>query len=141
MWDKMPSSLEAFARAYSIAVAKAPDWEAFKIFHTLANGVLQELRLHQNFATQWNVNLQDVNPGVPTQRYTDFLIATAWSKGIGVTAAAMLPCMKLYAFLGQELAKNDIPVHAYSDWIKTYSSREFEPLVEQLERLVDQYAV
>jgi thiaminase/transcriptional activator TenA len=31
--------LEAFARAYSIAAAKAPDWEGFQTFHQLAGGV------------------------------------------------------------------------------------------------------
>jgi thiaminase (transcriptional activator TenA) len=133
--------LEAFARAYSIAAAKAPDWESFEIFHSLADGVLQELRLHRSFAAEWNVNFQDIKPGVPTRRYTDFLIATAWSQEIGVTAAAMLPCMKLYAFLGKELAKSGIPNHAYSDWIKTYNSEEFKQLVEQLEGLVNRYAV
>ncbi|AFY33710.1 TenA family protein [Calothrix sp. PCC 7507] len=133
--------LEAFARAYSVAAAKAPDWEAFVIFHDLADGVLQELRLHQGYAAQWNVNLQNVKPDVATRRYTDFLMAIAWGKEIGITAAAMLPCMKLYAFLGQELAKKGIPDHVYSDWIRTYTSGEFEALVEQLEKLVNQYAV
>jgi thiaminase (transcriptional activator TenA) len=132
--------LEAFARAYSIAAAKAPDWESFEIFHSLADGVLQELRLHRSFAAKWNVDLQDIKPGVPTQRYTDFLLAIAWSKEIGTTAAAMLPCMKLYGFLGKELAKSGIPNHTYSDWIRTYDSEEFEQLVKQLEGLIDRYA-
>jgi thiaminase/transcriptional activator TenA len=34
--------LEAFARAYSIAAAKAPDWLGFTTFHNLASGVLEE---------------------------------------------------------------------------------------------------
>jgi thiaminase/transcriptional activator TenA len=42
--------LEAFARAYSLAAAKAPDWEGFNTFHSLAGGVLQELRLHEGYA-------------------------------------------------------------------------------------------
>ncbi|MDJ0718962.1 MAG: hypothetical protein QNJ54_32845 [Prochloraceae cyanobacterium] len=41
--------LEAFARAYSITAAKAPDWQGFTSFHQLADGVLEELRLHQNY--------------------------------------------------------------------------------------------
>jgi thiaminase (transcriptional activator TenA) len=31
--------LGAFARAYSIAAAKAPDWEGFEILHNLGSGV------------------------------------------------------------------------------------------------------
>ena len=133
--------LEAFARAYSIAAAKAPDWQGFNVFHNLAGGVLQELNLHQTYALQWGVDLKTVDPGAATRRYTDFLLATAWSQEVGMTAAAMLPCMKLYAFLGQSLAANGIPAHDYADWISTYSSEEFEPSAEQLAQLVERYLV
>ena len=131
--------LEAFARAYSIAAAKVGDWQGFNIFHELAGGVLQELKLHQGYAAEWNVELP-VAPGAATRRYTDFLLATAWSQEVGITAVAMLPCMRLYAFLGQQLAKGGIPEHRYSAWICTYSSDQFEPLAEQLAELAERYA-
>lgn len=131
--------LHAFARAYSIAAAKAPDLSTFATFHSLAGGVLEELKLHEGYAKKWAVDLQFVEPGVATRRYTDFLLATAWSKDIGLTAAAMSPCMRLYAFLGQQLARNGIPHHRYTDWIRTYSSGDFIPLTQQLEDLVDCY--
>ena len=57
-----------------------------------------------------------------------------------MTAVAMSPCMRLYAYLGQQLAKEGIPEHAYADWIKTYSSDDFEPLAAQLEAIVDDYS-
>ncbi|MCU0535439.1 MAG: TenA family protein [Hydrococcus sp. Prado102] len=133
--------LEAFARAYSIGAAKSPDWEGFCTFHQLADGVLEELRLHQNYASQWGVNLQQVKPVPATRRYTDFLLATAWGSDIGVTAVAMSPCMRLYAFLGQQLAQKGIPDHQYADWIKTYSSQEFEELARLLDSLCDRYAI
>lgn len=132
--------LEAFARAYSIAAAKAPTWQSFNVFHDLAAGVLSELKLHQGYAQTWNVDLAQVSPSTATRQYTDFLLATAWSQPIGVTAVAMSPCMRLYAYLGQQLAKGGIPDHRYQDWIATYSSDEFEPLAAQLETLVDEYA-
>lgn len=131
--------LEAFARAYSIAAAKAPDWEGFMTFHNLAAGVLAELKLHGHYAHTWDVALAAVRPGGATRRYTDFLLATAWSQDVGLTAIAMAPCMRLYAFIGQSLAKGGIPDHLYGDWVRTYSSDEFTPLATQLETLVDQY--
>lgn len=132
--------LEAFARAYSLAAAKAPDWQGFQIFHHLADGVLQELTLHETYAAQWQVNPRSIAPGSATRRYTDFLLATAWSQEVGVVATAMLPCMRLYAFLGQTLAQEGIPQHTYTSWIETYSSAEFEPLADQLADLTEQYA-
>ena len=132
--------LEAFARAYSIAAAKAPTWQSFTVFHELAAGVLAELKLHQGYAQAWGVDLTQTTPGTATLQYTNFLMATAWRHGVGVTAVAMSPCMRLYAYLGQQLAQGGIPDHRYRDWIVTYSSDEFEPLAAQLEALVDEYA-
>jgi len=132
--------LEAFARAYSIAAAKAPDFSGFTLFHSLAGGVLEELRLHEGYAVKWGVNLRTVEPGTATRRYTDFLLATAWGGDVGLTAAAMSPCMRLYAFLGEQLARNGIPNHRYTDWIQTYSSADFTPLAQTLEGLVELYA-
>ncbi|MBD2257002.1 TenA family protein [Pseudanabaena sp. FACHB-2040] len=132
--------LEAFARAYSLAAAKAPTWDGFQIFHGLAEGVLQELNLHKGYAQTWGVDLHQVSPAGATRQYTDFLLATAWSQDVGLTAVAMSPCMRLYAYLGQSLAQAGIPDHPYSNWIKTYSSSDFEPLAQQLEQLVEAYA-
>ncbi|MUL39491.1 TenA family protein [Gloeocapsopsis dulcis] len=129
--------LEAFARAYSIAAAKAPDWEGFSIFHDLANGVLEELRLHESYATAWGVDLHNIEPQPATRRYTDFLLATAWGSDIGLITAAMSPCMCLYAYLGQQLGSDS--EHSYIEWIRTYSSPEFGQLAAQLESLSDRY--
>lgn len=129
--------LAAFARAYSIAAAKAPDWEGFNVFHNLAGSVLEEIRLHETYATAWGVDLRSVEPEPATRRYTDFLLATAWGSDVGVTTAAMSPCMSLYGFLGQQLSQGGVPEHAYADWILTYSSPEFEQSAQQLEKLAD----
>jgi thiaminase/transcriptional activator TenA len=129
--------LEAFARAYSIAAAKSPGWEEFNTFHELAGGVLEELRLHEGYAKDWGVDLRQVEPTAATRRYTDFLLATAWGDAIDATIAAMTPCMRLYAFLGQNLAHPEIPTHQYADWIRTYSDPEFEALAQKLEGLTD----
>ncbi|MGQ4646395.1 TenA family protein [Lyngbya aestuarii] len=131
--------LEAFARAYSITAAKAPDWEAFKTFHTLAAGVLQELKLHKSYAAKWGVDLHQIEPASATRRYTDFLMATAWGSDVGLITVAMTPCMRLYRFLGQQLGENGIPEHQYAEWIRTYSDQEFEQLTQQLESLIDKY--
>jgi thiaminase/transcriptional activator TenA len=132
--------LEAFARAYSLAAAKAPTWEVFQVFHGLTTGVLEELNLHGGYAQEWGVDLAAVTPGHATRQYTDFLLNTAWSVDPGITAVAMAPCMRLYAFLGQSLAAHQARPHPYTAWIDTYSSDQFEPLAQQLEAFVNAQA-
>jgi thiaminase/transcriptional activator TenA len=129
--------LESFARAYSIAAAKAPDFKGFRTFHALAGGVLDELQLHSCYAKTWGIDMQSVSPGAATRRYTDFLVATAWGENVGLTATAMLPCMRLYEFLGKELAHGGIPEHDYSEWIRLYSGADFHQITEELEDLVN----
>jgi len=132
--------LKAFARAYSVTAAKVSDFEDFIQLHDLVTGVLQELQLHRRYATNWSVDLDLAQVGAAAQHYIDFLLATAWSTEIGVTAVAMAPCMRLYAFLGQQLAQKGIPDHTFRDWIETYSSPDFEQLATKLEQLIDRYA-
>jgi thiaminase (transcriptional activator TenA) len=58
---------------------------------------------------------------------------------VGMTCAAMTPCMRLYAYLGQRLAAG--PVHErYAAWVTTYADPGFESLAATLERLLDTYA-
>lgn len=131
--------LQAFARAYTIAAAKAPDWIGFRKLHELAGGVFQELELHHVIAKAWELDLDRITPGLSTRRYIDFLLATAWGQETGITLAAMTPCMRLYAWLGQQLARRQGQAQAYSDWITTYSSADFDQLAARLERLLDRY--
>jgi thiaminase (transcriptional activator TenA) len=133
--------LEAFARAYALALAHAPDRAALYDFAQLLQGVLDELKLHATYAAGWGIDLTRVVPIAATLAYTDFLLHTAALRSVGETCAAMTPCMRLYAFLGQSLAAAGIaPDNPYAEWVGTYASSEFEVLAHTLERLLDTYA-
>ena len=60
--------------------------------------------------------------------------------GVDEITAAMVPCMRLYAFLGTELAEYQHSDHPYADWIKTYSGEEFQALAAELESVLDSVA-
>ena len=133
--------LDAFARAYALALAHCPDRQGLRDFFDLLSGVLEELRLHEGYAEHWGVDLSNVTPTSATLAYTNFLLATATLQGVGETCAAMTPCMRLYAFLGQSLASDGIDDnHPYAEWIRTYASANFEALTTRLEGLLDRYA-
>ena len=48
--------LDAFARAYAMALAKSPDRDGFFAFKSLLDGVLDELELHEQLAARHNLN-------------------------------------------------------------------------------------
>lgn len=133
--------LEAFAKAYALALSRSPDREGLYRFSELVNGVIEELELHAGYAKRWSVDLARVEPQPATLAYTDFLLSTAALGSAGETCAAMTPCMRLYAFLGGELSKRETPENnPYAEWIRTYSDPAFEDLAKTLEDLLDRYA-
>ena len=133
--------LESFARAYALALARSPDAGCLHDFAELLAGVLEELKLHEGYATRWNVDLSGTVPGKATLAYTDFLLATASLGTVGETCAAMTPCMRLYAFLGQTLAEEGLDEdNPYAEWVETYSDPGFETLAARLEELLDRHA-
>ncbi len=130
--------LEAFARAYALALARSPDREGIRAFKDLLIGVFDELTLHQSYADRWGISLEP-EPLASTKAYTDFLLRTASLEPVGHTAAAMTPCMRLYAWLGGQLAPKLDPESPYAEWVETYSSPELQALAARLEALLDRY--
>jgi thiaminase len=76
------------------------------------------------------------------QNFESFFGArVAWSAGVDEIVTAMTPCMRLYAWLGAELASQLYDDHPYGDWIRTYADPEFETLARRLEVLLDDNAI
>jgi thiaminase/transcriptional activator TenA len=130
--------LDAFCRAYALGLAKSPDHHGMMVFRELLDAATDELRLHGGYAARWEVDLEPA-PDPATSAYTNFLLAVAALEPVGHIAAAMIPCLRLYAYLGQQLAARTNPQSPYREWVTTYSSPEFETLARRLEALLDRY--
>ncbi|CAN0892739.1 Bifunctional TH2 protein, mitochondrial [Linum grandiflorum] len=143
--------LTAFAHAYELAEECADDDDDAKSdIADLRKAVLEELKMHHSFVQVGIILMngvltllkpKEVLANSATVRYTDFLLDTASGKIEGVkgssklatpterrklaayTIGAMAPCMRLYAFLGNELqALVDVNYssHPYKKWIENY---------------------
>ena len=73
-----------------------------------------------------------VEPLSATAAYTEFLLATACTQDLGVTYAAMTPCMRLMR--GRGFAG------PYALWVQTYAYPGLEETVRLLEQLLDAQA-
>ncbi len=132
--------LRAFLKAYSLALARTKDAAAQCDLHALMSGVLEELEMHRAYAVELGIELGDVIPNHACESYTDFLLHTAWHTSPAETLAAITPCMRLYAYLGAELASAASDGHPYRRWIAAYSSGEFMELASRVEGLLDRLA-
>ena len=85
--------LEAFARAYALALAASPDTGTVLAFAGLISGVRDELSMHAAHAARWGVNPSTTAPNEATLSYTEFLLATAATGTVALVCAAMTPCI------------------------------------------------
>jgi thiaminase/transcriptional activator TenA len=129
--------LESFARAYALALARSTDTPTLIALAGLIAGVTDELGLHNSYAARWGIDMAGVEPSRATLAYTEFLLATAATSGLGVTLAAMTPCMRLYAWLASSLDAD--AAGQYAEWVQTYSDPGFEDLAARIEGLLDQH--
>ena len=132
--------LRVFFRTYALAAARCDDFDHARTLHELMAGVLEELKLHADYSKNLQIDLVDVTPYAATSAYTDFLLRVAWQNSVAEIFAAIVPCMRLYLFLGEELSGRLRPDHPYQDWIRTYSGGEFHQLCARIESLLDEVA-
>ncbi|KDE99780.1 TenA family transcriptional regulator [Mycolicibacterium aromaticivorans JS19b1 = JCM 16368] len=128
--------LESFARAYALALVRSPDTSTLLVLADLIAGVREELGLHASYASSWDIDMAGVEPLAATSAYTEFLLSTAATRPAEVVYAAMTPCMRLYAWLGQSLDADS--AGPYSQWVQAYAAPEFDGIARQLENLLDE---
>lgn len=124
--------LRAFGEAYRLAEGQATDDAIRPLYRELCEGITEELELHGAMAARLGIDLGTVKPGEATLAYTEFLLATAATRPEPYTAAAMLPCLRLYAWLGQQLLPDLNPESPWADWVRTYADPGFDDLWRKL---------
>ncbi len=129
--------LRAFAAAYALAGARCQDAAGKALYQQLAQGVDDELRLHRQQAERLGIDLSRVVPGDATLAYTEFLTATAATRPEPCAAAALLPCLRLYAWLGERLLPQLVPTSPFGDWVRTYADPGFASLWRALAPRLD----
>jgi thiaminase/transcriptional activator TenA len=136
--------LREFARALSIAAARAPDEEWIIMFNEHAAGALKvERALHESFFRDWGLDSGDVaaTPMAPTcVAYTSYLLAVAYGAPFHEAVAALLPCYWIYWEVGKELERLGSPDELYARWIGTYASAEFGHIVTAVLAAADSVA-
>jgi len=136
--------LRDFARALSLAAAKAPNEDWIITFNQHAAGALQvERALHESFFREFGLTEQQVRatPLAPTNlAYTSYLLAVAYGGPIHEAVAALLPCYWIYWEVGKALTRQGSPNPLYQRWIATYGADEFGALVAAVLGLTEELA-
>lgn len=133
--------LREFARALSLAAARAPEDDWIVMFNEHAAGALKvERALHEGFFKEFGLSPAEVaaTPLAPTNlAYTSYLLAVAHAAPFHEAMAALLPCYWIYWEVGKALERAGSPEPLYARWIGTYASEEFGDVVRAVLRATD----
>jgi len=136
--------LRDFARALSIAAARAPREEWIIMLNEHSAGALRvERSLHETFFRDFGLTEKDVAvvPLAPTNlAYTSYLLAVAYSAPFHEALAALLPCYWIYWEVGKELERTGSRDPLFARWIATYASEEFGSIVRAVLETTDTLA-
>src|SRR5437870_4791199 len=136
--------LRDFARALSLAAARAPKDDWIIMFNEHAAGALKvERALHESFFKDFGLTEADVNatPLAPTNlAYTSYLLAVAYGSPFHEAMAALLPCYCIYWEVGKELERIGSGDPLYKRWIGTYASEDFGGVVRAVPAATDRAA-
>jgi len=148
--------LRSFARGYEAAAARvdkaavAPSKAAAAAsqLEQLRQGVLEELEMHDSYASKWGIDLSSQtnrSPHPATSKYIKFVssICDDLHSTVSEVLAALVPCLRLYAYLGCILARAipESEEYAYAEWIQTYKSQAYIRLPAIAEFLLNELAV
>jgi thiaminase (transcriptional activator TenA) len=133
--------LREYARALSLAAARAPSEPDIAMFNRHAAGAVEvERSLHESFFAEFGLSQNDVarTPMAPTNlAYTSYLLATAYGGSFPELLGAVLPCYWIYWEVGKSLLERGSPDRLYTHWIDTYAGEEFGEIVQSVLELTD----
>lgn len=137
--------LDRYARVLAQLAVRAPDPAGVELLAGSAvAAVAAERELHRGFLAPRGLDPDADTVAEPTPScvaYTGFLESAATGESFDVGLAAILPCFRVYAEVGQHIVARSRPGdHPYAAWIDTYSAPEFAEAVRRMEAYVDSVA-
>jgi thiaminase/transcriptional activator TenA len=136
--------LREFARALSLAAARAPQDDWIIMLNEHAAGALKvERALHESFFKDFGLTPAEVaaTPLAPTNlAYTSYLLAAAHGAPWPEALAALLPCYWIYWEVGKHLERQGSSDPLYARWIATYAAEEFGAVVRGVLEAMDTVA-
>ena len=140
-----------FARAYALAVYKAPQLADMREAAAGLSAILDvEMNLHVKLCAGWGLSPADLERAVPaaeTLAYTRYVLDTGMRGDLLALKVALAPCVIGYAEIATRLAaaaQAGAAANPYRVWIDEYAGAAYQEVAAKarsdLDRLADRYA-
>lgn len=131
-----------FARALSLAAAKAPDVVYMKTALSLAYGtVTGEMANYERLLREVGLSVEQAavaKPNRVNRAYMSFLLSTCALEDFYSCIAAVAPCFLTYLDIAERhkeaLKRNKVDI--YVAWASTYLTDEYRALVEEVKKML-----
>ena len=134
--------LSAYTRALAMIASRLPDSGDVAVLARSAVGAVEaEQSMQATLLDEHGIDIEASGEPSPTCRlYASYLLAAAATEPVEVAVAAVVPCFRVYAELGNSMAADVAPDHPYATWIATYSDPQFATATAEVEALADRLA-
>ncbi len=134
-----------YCRVLALAVARAEDLAVAARFSDMLNLTLNtEMELHRRSSWAAGIapeDLEDTRPAPTTAAYTSHLRLAAETGDLAAILAAILPCAYGYWEIADGLRGEGLPDQPlYADWIRLYTSEDYEAAARWQAELLDRVA-
>ena len=135
-----------YARVFAWGVIKARDPALMRTFSANVDAILGgEMKTHRAYMARLGITEEQVfqvKPALPNLSYTSYMLSAAAAGGPAEIVASILACSWSYAEIGARLAQ--LPGAAdhpfYGEWVRGYSSKEYQDTNDALVARMDQLA-
>ena len=131
--------LNHFSRAWGLAVTKSQDWKEMSVSSSTVQALVNfEMRLHIDFCKKRGIPEEDLfleKEAKENLAYTRFVLETGFSSGFLDLIVSLMPCVIGYGEIGKNLSQSGS--NNYKDWIKTYSSDDYQKVCFEVGALFD----
>ncbi|MEC9044344.1 MAG: thiaminase II [Pseudomonadota bacterium] len=130
-----------FSRAWALAITKAETLQEMRLCAATVNALVnEEISLHVKLCANEGIKEADLFNAIeatPNLAYTRYVLDAGHSGDFLDLIAALAPCVLGYGEIGFMISKTEHS-SAYSDWISTYSAKEYQSVCADVGKLIDE---
>ena len=130
-----------FSKAWSLAIVKSDTLDEMKVAANTVNGLINfEMDLHIDLCGSYGISkidLENANEENENIAYTRYVLEAGYSGDLLDLLAALIPCVLGYGEIGVNNAKVIPEDYMYHKWLKTYSSKEYQKICDEVANMFD----
>ena len=130
-----------FSKAWSLAIVKSDTLYEMKVAANTVNGLINfEMDLHIDLCGSYGISkidLENANEENENIAYTRYVLEAGYSGDLLDLLAALIPCVLGYGEIGLNNAKVIPEDFMYHKWLKTYSSKEYQKICDEVANMFD----